>query len=241
MILPIVRLYESAAKAAAAVAALREFGIAADAIRVVAPPDKEPSRDAVAKDIMSGLVLRAHAVRYAEQVVAGRTLVSVRAPFGMSGLVIDMLEAAGPVAYSLPPVREKSVAWDEATPLSSALFLPVLKRGAAPFSDLWGLRTLKKGLSPLAFTLGDPSASSETTSEMFGMPTVVRRRPGWSTSFGLPLLKRVASGWSSSFGMPLLSRGGRGPWTTSFGLPLLARNPAPLSSLFGLRAVSGRD
>ena len=102
---PIVRLYASAEQAKLALAALKRWGFEDELINVVTatstPPANAPasaaSDDPVQSAIMSAYVLKAHAKVYAQEVRNGRTLISVRAPFGVGGIAEELLDECGPV------------------------------------------------------------------------------------------------------------------------------------------------
>jgi len=192
---PVVRLYATAEAAKAGVANLIRWGFGEDEINVVSasstPPANAPasaaSDDPVLSAIMAGRVLKSHAIAYAKEVRAGRTLVSLQAPFGVGGVVEDLLDQAGPVAS---PVRsgEGLPSWDDGAPFSSALGLPTLARGAAPFSTFWVLPTVTRTGRTLSEVLGLPAISG-SSSFLFGEPALSRKAAPFSSMIGLPLLK----------------------------------------------------
>lgn len=191
---PIIRVYDSVAKAQQAVDALTLNGFGSDLINLVAPREPAQSLDDIAAAIRAGYVLKGYAKAYAASVQRGMTLVSVRAPFGTGVVVSHLLDEAGPVDSGVPEQREAGPTWDEATPLSSALNLPVLAKGNVTFSGFWqmpmvlreGQRsntlfkvTLKKGKNPAPFSslLGMPLLSKNFTfSSLLGMPLVVKTK-----------------------------------------------------------------
>ncbi len=191
---PIVRLYATDAAAKAALANLKRWGFEDELINVVnassTPPANAPasaaSDDPVLSSIMAGYVLRAHAKVYANEVRAGRTLISLRAPFGVGGIAEDLLDEAGPVpspvhtGVGLP-------SWDDGAPFSSALGLPTVIRAPAPFSAFWVLPTLTRRARTLCSALGLPELTS-SSSYTFGAPSLSRNAAPFSSMFGLPTL-----------------------------------------------------
>lgn len=191
---PIVRVYDSAAKAQQAIDALVLNGFGTDLINMVAPREPAQSLDDIAAAIRAGYVLKGYAKAYAGCVQRGQTVVSVRAPFGTGAMVTHLLDEAGPVDSGVPEVREAGPTWDEATPLSSALNLPVLAPANVTFSGFWqmpmvlrdGQRSqttfpvnLKKGKNPapLSSLLGMPLlAKNFSFSALIGMPLVVKSK-----------------------------------------------------------------
>jgi hypothetical protein len=207
---PIVRMYETEQQASDAVRKLRNAGFPDDTIFLVTPRagGADGSSEAISAAIMAGYVLRSHARVYAEGVRRGRSLVVVHAPFGHGRLATDIVDSCVPVDSGLNLPREPVHAWDEKTPLSSALALPVLWRNRpTPFSDFWGLPTLSQGRTTFLSTLFGELVSPNFT---------------FSSLLGLRLLSDNATPLSSRLGLKTLSSK-KGPWTTSFGLPLLTK------------------
>ncbi len=134
MVSPVTRLFATAQNAADAVRELKASGYADSQIIVV-----HPGGDAAAtvKAIMAANVLKADAVRYAEHVTGGKTLVSVDADFGRGAEARTLLDHHGSVD---PGFEEEGYeldrTWDEATPLSSALRLKVLTKPRLGFLGL---------------------------------------------------------------------------------------------------------
>lgn len=227
---PIVRLYNDEAKAREAHRLLREERFAQEDITLLLPAqaasaDAAGSLESLVSAILGGGGSRAQAKAYADAVRGGQVLLVVRAPWGMSGDAIRVMDDCGPVADPAPREREPYVTWDDAAPLSSALRLPTLWRNRPmPVSNIFGLEDLPKsrpwfgGLVSHRFAL-----------------------------FGQPRLSRNPAPLSSLFGLPTLTRGGKpmfGGLASHdfylFGKPRLGRNPAPLSSLLGWRTLSGK-
>ena len=126
MVSPVTRLFATAQQATDAIRELKASGYSDSQIFVVHPG---ADSDATVKAIMAANVLKADAVRYAEHVKGGRTLIAVDADFGRGAEARALLDHHGTVD---PGFEEKGyeldTTWDEATPLSSALRLPVLSR-----------------------------------------------------------------------------------------------------------------
>ncbi|MCU0760867.1 MAG: hypothetical protein MUF07_16950 [Steroidobacteraceae bacterium] len=190
---PIVRLYATSQAAKAAVANLKRWGFEDELINVVdassSPPANAPasaaSSDPVLSAILCGFVLKAHAEVYAREVRAGRTLVSLRAPFGVGGIAEELLDEAGPVPSAVK-TSEVLPTWDDAAPFSSALGLPTTVRATAPFSTFWVLPTLTRRGRTLGSALGFPEISSSRF--IFGSPSLSRSAAPLSSMLKLPLL-----------------------------------------------------
>ncbi|MBX9608331.1 MAG: hypothetical protein K2Y51_19085 [Gammaproteobacteria bacterium] len=190
----IVRVYDSEAKAQQAVDALVLKGFGTDLINLVAPSEPAQSLEDIAAAIRAGYVLKGYAKAYAACVQRGLTVLSMRAPFGTGLVVTRLMDAPGPVASGVPEQHEAGPTWDEATPLSSALNLPVLAKSGTTFSGFWQLpmvmkegersRTLfsvnfKRGANaaPFSSLLGLPLLSKKWTfSSMLGLPLVVKSK-----------------------------------------------------------------
>lgn len=190
----IVRVYDSEAKAQQAVDALVRKGFGTDLINLVAPSEPAQSLEDIAAAIRAGYVLKGYAKAYAACVQRGLTVLSMRAPFGTGVVVTRLMDAPGPVPSGVPEQSEAGPTWDEATPLSSALNLPVLAKSGATFSGFWQLpmvmregersRTLfsvnfKRGgnAAPFSSLLGLPLLSKKWTfSSMLGLPLVVKSK-----------------------------------------------------------------
>jgi len=275
---PIVRMYETEKQARDAVSNLKQEGFPEDCIFLVTPGvdgggesakpapgeavPEEPtgaeaasrgggSRQTTAMAIMAGHVLRSDAKVYAEGIESGRSLVAVSAPFGYGLLATRVLDSFGPVDTGIQLPERRSLAWDEAAPLSSALQLrTVLRNRPAPFSSVVGLPTTASGLSALAslfgglassdFALFGRSALSENPaplSSMFGLRTISKRTGPLVSRFGLPLLSQNPAPMSSKLGLSLLTEGPlrshAAPLSAVLGLPVISRGRSFLSRLFG--------
>jgi len=184
-------MYATSQQATLAVTHLRAWGFAADVITLVTPStvSGDPA-DAVA----AGNVLKREAEVYAREIRAGRSLVSIQAPFGTGRIATDILDRAGPVASAVVPTQDRIPPWDDAAPLSSMLWLPTIVRHPAPFSAFWVL--------PLLAWKG------RTLGSLLGFAELSPRRP-MTSSLGLPLLGGSAAPFSSLLHLPLLAGGKR--------------------------------
>ena len=207
MLEPIVRMYATEQQARDAVRRLKDEGFPEDTIFLVTP-QSGGTTEAIAAAVMAGYVLRSHARVYAEGIQGGRSLVVVRAGFGLAQDAIDILDGFGPVDAGLRRSGEPSIGWDEAAPLSSAFRLPVLiRRSPTPVSRTFGMPPLSRG-------------RTGWLSALFGELT--RHDYAFSAGFGLPLTSRNAAPLSSLFGLKTVTASS-GPWQKSLGLPLLTR------------------
>jgi hypothetical protein len=181
------RMYSSQDTARKAAAELREEGFTD--IHVVTPPTGEAPLSAIAAQIAQNRVLLADARIYAKGVAAGGSLVTVFAPFG-SGLAAEqILDSHGPIPNGMPEPQPETL-WDEATPLSSALMIPLLSDDATPISKIIGFPPL---------TSPDCSASN-----VIGMPLLSQNAAPLSSLIGMGLLSKNAAPLSSMLGMPTL-------------------------------------
>lgn len=186
----ITRMYASAASAAKAAEELREEGY--DDLFVVNPASgSDVPLSAIAAQIAQGRVHLPEARIYAKGVAAGHSLVTVHAPFASGKLAEAILEAHGPIDSGLPRVGELHL-WDEAAPLSSAMFMPVLIDDPAPMSKVLGIP---------AVTAGDC-----TVSEAIGLPLLSDGEMGDRGRLGLPYLSDNPTPLSSLLGLPVLTK-----------------------------------
>ena len=204
----ISRMYEFPEQAAQAKAALKKADYPNVHLVSAAGMADAPFDDIVAA-IARGNVLTAHARIYAAGIAKGGSLVTVHAQFGSAIDAIRILDRFEPIDSGIPEPESHASLWNEATPLSSLLQLPVLINEAAPYSTFWNLPALS-----------DPSSS---LSRLLGLP-LLKNFGSRSTSFGLPLLKNFGPR-STSFGIPLLSDQ-PAPLSSLLGLPTLTK-PTP--------------
>ena len=185
----ITRMYASAASAAKAVEELREEGY--DDIHVVNPAAADVPLSAIAAQIALGRVHLPDARIYAKGVAAGKTLVTVFAAFGSGKLAETILDSHGPVDSGMPKEPDLGM-WDEATPLSSTLAMPVLINDPDPMSKILGIPAVTDGNCSL--------------SGMIGMPLLSDSKMGNKGRLGLPYLSNNPTPLSSALGLPLLSK-----------------------------------
>jgi hypothetical protein len=190
----ITRMYGSLEDAENAVAALAEDGF--NEVHLVAgtkPTKKANGRtpEDIASDIMKGMVLKEHAVVYAEGVARGGSLVTAHAPFGSARKVMAIMDEFGPIESGVREEEDNLPIWDEATPISCALAMPVLMDDGAVFSRFLGMPVL--------------TSPHFSVSEKLGLPIVSRDTPKTS-SFGFPLLSNSAAPLSSMLGLPTLTK-----------------------------------
>jgi pimeloyl-ACP methyl ester carboxylesterase len=183
----ISRMYASADHAREAVAELAEEGF--DEVFVVSPPGGEVPVSAIAAQIAQGRVHLPDAKIYAEGVSRGGTLVTVHAPFASGRKATVILDSYNPIP-SGKPEPEPEVLWNEATPFSSAMHMPLLLDDPAPASRYIGI-------SPLA-------GSNCSFSGMIGLPLLSEGDAMPEGRWGLPFLSNNPAPLSSLLGLPLL-------------------------------------
>jgi hypothetical protein len=184
MILPIVRIYDSATLAGEAVTRLLDAGLDSSQVNLVTP-DTAATEETIAAAIASGMVLMAHAKQYAKAIKAGHSLVSVNAPFGTGRRYTEVMESCRPVAKGLD--EEVAMAgWDEATPFSCAFGLPVLLPPSR-YSFL-GLPSLSRNGATTSASLGLAELASPDFM-LFGTPKLSRNPAPFSSLFNLPVLR----------------------------------------------------
>jgi hypothetical protein len=188
MIYPIVRLYDSAARAAEAVRKLADWGFLDEDIDVVGP-DQAPNDDAAVAAIAKACVLRSDAAVYARGVRRGGTLVILRAPFGTGGTASDLLDECGPIDAGMAYREARPHGWDDAAPLSSALRMPTGVSSHDSFSAYWSLPLLSRTSRTLCSALGW-SELSDSEFALFGRPGLSRNAAPFSNALKLPLLMR---------------------------------------------------
>ena len=186
----ITRMFANAATAAKAADELREEGYH-DLFVVNPPAGSDVPLSAIAAQIALGRVHLPEAKVYAKGVAAGHALVTVHAPFGSGKLAETILESHGTVDSGLPKAPPTHL-WDDAAPLSSAMFMPVLLDDPDPVSKVMGIP---------AVTSGNCSVSG-----MIGMPLLTDGDMGDRGRLGLPYLSDNPAPLSSLLGLPVLSK-----------------------------------
>ena len=183
----ITRLYASAEHAREAAAELSEEGF--DDVFVVNPPEKDVPVSAIAAQIAHGRVHLPDAKIYAEGVARGGSLVTVHAPFGSGMKATVILDSHNPIP-SGKPEPEPEILWNERTPFSSAMHMPLLLDDPAPASRVIGI-------SPLA-------GANCSFSGMIGLPLLSDTAAMPEGRWGLPVLSGNPAPLSSLLGLPLL-------------------------------------
>jgi BCD family chlorophyll transporter-like MFS transporter len=184
------RLYDTAADAAATVAALKTAGFRDGDIETLTRND---AGWISAETLVSHEVAKAHAAAYAEALRAGKTLVLVNPLLGWAEPATKALAAPRGAENAPAAVTYEGTEWDEAAPLSSALFLPVLSKNPTPFGTFWNVPTLMK--------------KYWFFSDMFGMRLLFRKAAPLSGALGLKTLSNNPAPLSSLLKLPLLTRG----------------------------------
>lgn len=164
------------------------------------------STGSLVKSMMDAFILKHHAQQYAARIAAGAHLVAVHAIFGTARHaeeLMDKLEAL-PEDISRTPAPDRYV-YDERTPLSSSLLLPVLTKTKYPFESFFGLRNITS--RPRLFSLFPHlSSSAAPLSGMLGLPTQAKRPTPFSSMIGMSTLTTCSTPFSSLFKLPLLTR-----------------------------------
>lgn len=220
MVLPVVRIYESEHQAREAFQKLKAEGFPENGTFLMTPGGEEGVSGSLGAALMAGQRLGPNATRfYADRLRNGRSLVMTLAPFGYSKLAGEIMDGCGTVDANLR-VPPEDRTYGPGAPLSDAMSLPVLSKGASPFSDSIGINTL---------TRGRPRA----------------RVGNWITFLGRVFPPLTSSRFFPGRVLPLLmgnakiiplptKAGGSGSKRSMVGMPLLLNNPAPLSSAFGI-------
>ena len=185
------RMFGTVEDANAAVAELKHAGYAE--VYVVTPPGEGSNldQDAIAASIMRSNVLRAQAKIFAVGVQNGGTLVTVHALFGTALNAINILESHNTIDSGYVEPVEPVMLWDDATPVSCMLQMPVLSRNGTPVSHYTGLPALASHTASLSGLLGLKLLSSGATalSSALGLPVLAHHSMSLSQKLGLPLLK----------------------------------------------------
>ncbi len=158
-----------------------------------------------------------HAKAYADAIGHGGALVLVETIFGAAGYATEIL---GGGAES-EDVRYHGFEKAGPAPLSEALQIPVLSKGATPLSTLLGLPVLssnQKGKAAL-------SPDAAPLSSKLGLPTAAKK----ARLMDVTLLKSAAP-LSALLGLPVLSGHQKGK-------AVLSHEAAPLSKALGLRVL----
>jgi hypothetical protein len=185
----ISRMYEKPSQAARAKAALEDEDYSD--VHLVSGDSAGASVDDITAAIAKGNVLKSLARVYAAGVSKGGSLVTVHAPFGGAARAARILDKFGPIDSGISEPADGIMLWDDATPMSCILQMPVLMADPVPFSRFWNVPPLANG----SFSL----------SSLFGLRLLTTAAPR-STSFGIPLLSSNPAPLSSLLGLPTLSK-----------------------------------
>ncbi len=178
--MPLSRMYNTAADAAAAVSELKESGLEDKQIRLIIRGSDYIGVTALGE---KG-VMRDNAKAYVEAFKEGMALVVVSTMWGFSQIATEILNTARAGDTGGEKAQYEGLTWDEGAPLSSALNLPVLAKSGTLLSDLLGLPTLSKS----------------SKSGLFGLPLLTKSGPS------LPFPTLTKSGPSLPF--PTLTKSG---------------------------------
>jgi hypothetical protein len=195
------RMYGSHEAATRAVAELKDYGFAHVNLVAGAGDGKagngvsDRSHDEIVAAIMKGHVLKADARVYAAGVARGGTLVSVRAPFGSAVQAMQVMNEFDPIDSGVPDPAYPGELWNDESPMSSLLHVPVLLDDSQTFSRFWNVRPLIDSHRSVSSCLGLPSLSkpSMAVSEVMGFPLLASNATHFSSLFHLPLLMRSRS------------------------------------------------
>ncbi len=179
------RLYAAADDAKATVAELQAAGFHADSITVV----DSNSGYISAETVQDRGATAAHAAKLAEAIKAGNTLVLVEPVLGRGWAAEEILNKARPGDTAPMELQHEGSAWDEATPLSSALLMPVLSDDPTPFSTFWNIPALLKKYWFFSdmFGLKMLSGNAAPLSSAIGMKTLSSNPAPLSSLLKLPL------------------------------------------------------
>jgi len=186
------RLYATPEQAALALAALKDEDYS-DYHTVSGASFTGAPIDSIVAAIIKGNILKSDARILAKGISAGASLVSVHAPFGGAAKATRILDKFQPIDSGVaePDLGGHIIAWDEATPMSCILQMPVLLNDAAPFSKFWNLPALGGSAAPL--------------SSFFGFGVISRAAAPLSALINLPLLSKNPEPLSSLLHFPTLS------------------------------------
>jgi len=184
---PVVRVFATEEQAQSAVDQLVRRGYPRDTINFLkASTEQSASLEAIAEKIAAGHVLRTRAKVYAEAVRSGRSLVSVRAPFGRAIPALDIMSSCAPVDSGVRLPLDGFRDWDDGEP-PSFLTMTTLLNNPAPLSQLFGIGTKAFGGKPM---FGGLTGSRFALSSMIGFPLLCRSSTSLSSAIGLPLLTK---------------------------------------------------
>jgi hypothetical protein len=186
-------LFPSRAVAEAAAADLIRHGYR-DVHVFGARPGETLTREAQVEALCRAHVWRPHARLLAGRLAEGAGLVVAHTPFGRAAFAERLLKRRGSLGSGLPAHAPPAPRYDEATPLSSSLQLPVLTRTRYPFETFSSLPSL--------------TAPGWMFSKAMAFDLTTRTATPLSSALGLPVLCEKGTHVSSLFGLPLLVQRG---------------------------------
>jgi hypothetical protein len=134
----ITRIYKSHDDAVSVVSELESYGYAPHLVSGAGADGVALSHDAIVSAITGFYILKSEAEVYAPLVAEGGTLVSVHAAFGSALRATKIMDSKETIATGLQLVKPlELMAWDEATPLSCTIQMPVLLDHDATFTAPW--------------------------------------------------------------------------------------------------------
>ena len=194
----ITRLYDTYAAALRAVEDLKNYGFVDEQINLVAAPGSqnegdlpaEASVDQIAAAIEKGGVPAASAVRFAEKVSGGLSLVSIRPPFGLGVKATQIVESVGPVESGIADPVYQRPGFDWAAPFSSLLNLRLLWDDPTPGSNFWNFKVLLDHQGPILSFLKLPELldAGAPLSTFLNMPTLITDSSPLSKLLRIPTL-----------------------------------------------------
>lgn len=172
----ICRMYRNIDQASAAAAQLIEEGH--QHVYKFAHADGSSATDGLVAEMEKAFIPSYHAQIYARQIAGGTALVAAHAHFGRGVAVTQTLDEHQPIPTAVVGPPERSIAWDERTPISSALQLPLLAKHKLPFEAVWNVHSLTRRPTLVTACLGMPMTSRSATplSTAMGVATLSKAR-----------------------------------------------------------------
>jgi len=223
--MPISRIFQDETVALTAVDQLKQSGLAESRISVFSKTTEGLSVEALTAAGVSG----AEAEKYLGRVAAGETLVVADPLFGYGLAVTGILDSAGTSEVVETHMAFEGTEADKATPLSSALNIPVLLHNPTPLSTWMGWRTLSASPAPKASLLHEAAPLSSG----IGMKTLSGEAAPFTKLIGQKLLWGKAAPFSEKIGMKVLLDMAA-PFSAKINMKTLFHDPAPLSNFLKL-------
>jgi hypothetical protein len=165
-----------------------------------APPD----RPAEVQGLRAIGLPQSTAEALADRLMSGNALVVVFAPFGKALAAQRILDSHEPVDGGVTAPAAMSAAASDATPLSSALGLPVLAKTQLPIQATFGMPSLTGGGWFATGAFGFGRANPAPFSSALGMPLLSKGATPLSSMIGMGCLSSNPTPLSSLVGMPVL-------------------------------------